>query len=456
MYKVFIKDTDSDEELVIGDITTKDTSKRLLSGNTKQARNTVGSFEFDMGLDNQGYSSIKYLKTRIRVYNTKTRENEFEGRVLKGSNILEEDGKLYRSFTAENQLGYLMDSSQIYKKFTSLLDCITYMLNYHNSQVEDWKKIYPGDISFQVEGEFILNYKESLENLKDLINQYGGEIAIRVEDGKTYLDYKEIIGEQTETSIKVGVNLKKFEENIDPTTYFSRVIPLGSKIKVKDSEGNDVDSEERITIASINNNNIYVEDAELVKNVGRVTKTFEYDDIDDKNKLKENAIAELKKQSLSISNSITALDLSLLGLNFESFKVGNFYKIEVPFFDVNYYVRIIEKSIDINNPQTSNLTFGDKIIDIKKYQLEAQKQSKNYNIIKSEVENTAKKVEEISIDINTTIKKINSLEGNLSSYVTTDELNKKIDDINTNFNTINQELINIKERLDIEGGGTVG
>ena len=154
-------------------------------------------------------------------------------------------------------------------------------------------------------------------------------------------------------------------------------------------------------------------------------------------------------------SNITALDLSILGLKYDAFTLGNFYKLDVPFFNVDYYVRVVKETIDINNPHTSSLTFGDKVVDIKDYQLESKKQVTNYEQIKLEVENTAKKVEKINKSVTTNTKKVEILEGDLSGYVKKTTYNNFVNTINENFNKVNNEIKNIKERLTkLEGGTT--
>ena len=77
MYQVIINHENND--IVIGDITAKDISKRLLSGKINKERNAVGNFEFDIPLDNIGYNYLNPMKTQIRVLNTFTNKNVFEG-----------------------------------------------------------------------------------------------------------------------------------------------------------------------------------------------------------------------------------------------------------------------------------------------------------------------------------------------------------------------------------------
>lgn len=450
MYKIIINY--ENKEIVIGDITTKHTSRKLLNGKITKEINSVSSFEFDIALDNIGYNYLFPLKTQIRVFNTLTNRNVFEGRILKESDLLEEDGRVYKTFKAEDKLGYLIDSPQIYGEYNSLNEAIDVLLNMHNAYVEEWKRIYKGEVlDINLNGEkVILTYDNSLENIKNILSLYGGEVIIRTEGDKNYLDYKDVIGVYSNTEIKLGVNLKQFSSDIDPTEYYSIAVPFGKKLKVLASDGSEVESEERINISSINNNEIYVIDKELESKIGKVSKILEYDDEEDKNVLKNNAINFLRQQKLNISNDLTALDLSKLGFNYDDFRIGNFYKIDVPFFNVNYYVRAIGESIDINNPHLSSLSFGDKIIDIKDYQLEIKKENKEYKSIKNQVEIASKKVNDISSSMSSTTNKINLLEQSLTGYIDSETYN-------TFIQNLNQTLQDIENRLSIlEGGGANG
>ena len=71
--------------------------------------------------------------------------------------------------------------------------------------------------------------------------------------------------------------------------------------------------------------------------------------------------------------SLDALDLSVIGLDIDSFEVGNEYRVIYPVMDIDEYLRVIDKDIDINNPQSSKLTIGEKLDDIKKKQINLNK-----------------------------------------------------------------------------------
>ena len=63
--------------------------------------------------------------------------------------------------------------------------------------------------------------------------------------------------------------------------------------------------------------------------------------------------------------SLTALDLGILGLNFNSFELYNSYPVINPIMDINETLRVIEKTIKIDEPENSTLVFANKFEDIK-------------------------------------------------------------------------------------------
>ena len=75
----------------------------------------------------------------------------------------------------------------------------------------------------------------------------------------------------------------------------------------------------------------------------------------------------IESLKINISNSVTALDLSLIGLDFDSFEVGNYYPIIVEPLGINYTQRIVEKTIEIRNPSANSITLGDKQVNINNY-----------------------------------------------------------------------------------------
>src|SRR5690625_6400890 len=70
---------------------------------------------------------------------------------------------------------------------------------------------------------------------------------------------------------------------------------------------------------------------------------------------------------------ITALDLSLIDLDIDSFEIGNYYPVINPIMGINEPLRVVGKTIDIINPNQNTLTIGDQFKKASDYQREANK-----------------------------------------------------------------------------------
>lgn len=373
MYKVLI------EDMIINNISTDINTPRC-TGTIKQGINCIDSFQMKLLANNPCFfNDIKYLKTRVKVINSKTNEVEFGGRVLTGGKQMSENGLLSKTYVCESCLAYLQDSSQTHGEYHNMTvrEYLELLINIHNSQVDDFKKFEVGQVTVTDPNNSIYrytSYESTYNNIKsDLLDKLGGELQVREVDGKLYLDYLIEIGTEGKTVLKLGKNIKSFSENIDPTEFGTRIIPLGAKLKTKNAEGNEVDSEERLTIASVNNNCIWLDNTDAIKEFGTITKQIFFDDVTDANNLKKKAEDYILKSTIKVSNNISALDLYSIGLDPDNYKTGNYYKVDLPILGIDYKLRIVEKSIDIESPQNTNLIVGDRNYDIKSYTLNNKK-----------------------------------------------------------------------------------
>lgn len=480
MYEVTI--VNDNIETVINAVSTYSEAPRI-TGTVKQGINSIDSFSFTIYPNNPGYGLIFPYKTLVKVLNIKTDKYEFIGRILKPSGNMDSSGVISKTYVCESELAYLIDSTQVYGEYhnITLKQYLEIMIDRHNLNREDYKKFKLGDVTVKDDNDSLykhMDYDTTWKNINDdLISTYGGELKIRHEDNERYLDYLTEIGKTCDTEIRLAKNIIDITNDIDPTAYITRLIPLGAKLKTKDSEGNEVDSEERLTIASINNGLEYIDDVKGIEQFGIIEGFATWDDVTTPLALLVKGKYYLSSQRIVISNKITALDLSLIGLDIDSFEVGNYYPLKHELLDIDYNIRIIEKSIDINNPQNASITLGDKQKDIKKYQLDIKKQAqktislekeisgqsiklnninksivetnKSVNAISESVEIVGNEVINLGINtsetINNMLESIRLLSESISSINDTLEaVNSSISNINTNISTINKNISTVQ------------
>ena len=412
MYEVKI--INNKEETIINSVGASQYVPRI-TGSCKFGINTIDSFTFTIFPNNDGYNLIYPLKTLVEVKNLNTNNVEFEGRVLLQTPKMDNNGIIYKTVVCESYLGYLNDSVQSYETISgvSAEELFKKIINNHNSQVENSKKFIIGEIKIGTSSsdneDRYLNYEKTFDSInKNLIERFGGELRVRKAGDNIYIDYIKEIGEKKNTVIALANNLIAIEQEKDPSEIITRLIPVGAKLE---------NSDERLTITSINGGINYVEDKEAVKEFGVIVDTVNFDDITEAIDLLNKAKSYLKENNkIKKKYKIDALDLSTIDLNFDSFEVGNKYRVINPLMNIDEELRIIEKTLDINSPQNSSLTFGDKFEDIKDYQLGITKTTKDLNTLRYNVTAATENVLTINRDLQQTV----------NSLMTTNESLEKI------------------------------
>lgn len=373
-----------------------DGTDRISGGKVAKSINAVDSFSFTIYPNNAGYDLLKPLTTAVKVYDESTDKDIFIGRVLKCPDSMDERGLICRKVTCEGRLGWLYDSVQPYVeyKMVGISTVLSSFLSKHNSQVGADKRIEPGQVTVTASNNYTYtaNWDKTMDVIADkLIGKFGGEIQLRDKDGKVYLDYLENIGHGTDTTIELAVNLKTISREVDETAVITRLYPLGAKL---------TDSEKRLTIGTVNGGKDYIEDSSLVAKYGIISGTQIWDDVT----LASNLLGKGKEYLKSVNRAkvqyqITALDLSRIDKHIEQFELGCWYRVKNSLMGIDEDLRIVGISIDLDNPQASQLTFGDRFETLSGF-MTAKTQSlqsaidnsefRNRQVIDSKIENATK------------------------------------------------------------------
>lgn len=373
-----------------------DGTDRISGGKVAKSINAVDSFSFTIYPNNAGYDLLKPLTTAVKVYDESTDKDIFIGRVLKCPDSMDERGLICRKVTCEGRLGWLYDSVQPYVeyKMVGISTVLSSFLSKHNSQVGADKRIEPGQVTVTASNNYTYtaNWDKTMDVIADkLIGKFGGEIQLSDKDGKVYLDYLENIGHGTDTTIELAVNLKTISREVDETAVITRLYPLGAKL---------TDSEKRLTIGTVNGGKDYIEDSSLVAKYGVISGTQIWDSVT----LASNLLSKGKEYLKSVNRAkvqyqITALDLSRIDKHIEQFELGCWYRVKNSLMGIDEDLRIVGISIDLDNPQASQLTFGDRFETLSGF-MTAKTQSlqsaidnsefRNRQVIDSKIENATK------------------------------------------------------------------
>lgn len=410
MYDVYIIN-ENVKKLLHTDSVCNETQK-IVDGTIVQGINAIDTFTFMVFPNNLLFNSLFAYSTIIYVYNRKLQKYDFYGRIVKPSVSMDADGKIYKTIVCEGRLGYLCDTLTGYfpEQYWNVKNntysngklkkrgVLEYIINLHNNKQTAEKRIYIGDVDIEdTNNELYFGMQQHMnawDALKEkLIDHLGGELKLRDgADGKLYLDYKKEISEVKTTKIALRKNMQKLNREIDPTAFITRLYPLGEKIKkkVKNNDGtySEVETDERITCSSANNGISYIDDEIGIANYGIIEGYRIYDHVNKpKTLLNHGKVFLAENNKVKQKYVINALDLALIGLDIDFIECGNYYPIINEAVGVDDTLRVIKRTIKINDPTVSNIEIGDKFATL------TELQKKRENNLKNEIGNNITTVE---------------------------------------------------------------
>lgn len=393
----------------------------LFSGSVVKGINTIDSFTFSILPDNPAFGELRDFTTLVSVYNLARQRYEFYGRVLYTSPQMSDKGLITQEAVCESYLGFLCDSQQAYveEKNWTVRGLLQHILDCHNSQVEPYKHFRLGQVWEDADPNDNLyvgiQYDNSWETIKkNLLDKLGGEIRFRVEGGVNYFDYVESIGEMKETEIALSKNMKSIVKEKNPSSFITRLIPLGVKYS---------GSEDRLGIAEVNGGKNYIEDAEAVAEYGIHVGYVEFDDVTEADILLTKARQWLTDNNkVSVKYSITALDLSLIGLDVDDFEVGNTHPLKNSLLGIDDTGRINKKNIDVCDETKTSFEIGESFKTLSELQREQMVSVGKLNTDVADIIRNYATNARLNSEITRTFAYIEQLEGRIKIGVTEEGL----------------------------------
>ena len=321
--------------------------------------NKTGSLTFTILPNHPEYNSLKKLKSIIKVL--KDDKVIFRGRILDDEKGL----KNAKQVVCEGQLAFLLDSTQRPYEFKGNIPALfKQFLDAHNSQVGADKQFKMGRITVTDKNNYInrsdSQYLSTYESIfQKLIKTHGGYLNFRYEDDGVYIDYLADFEKQSYQDIELCKNIIDLTEKVKGSDIATAIIPLGAKLKKQDENGQMVETNERLTIASINGGKDYVFNQDAVNRYGWIFKVVTWDDVTVADNLLRKAnevLADsiLLKQSIEIS----AVDLSNTDKMISAFEVGTFCKVVSNKHSLNQLFLIKKMSLNLANPKADKLVVG--------------------------------------------------------------------------------------------------
>lgn len=339
---------------------------KISKGVITKELNKSGSFVFTIYSNHPYYNDIDKMKSVITVL--KNDSIIFRGRVINEAIGFYKD----KTFTCEGELGFLLDSIQIPYMFTGTPgEILGQLIDVHNAQVDESKRFGFGVVdvtppswftdqslvSYMIHGD---EYETTFDVLqKQLLENLGGYIFITTNtEGERVINWygdSQYVSNQT---IEFGSNLLDFTKTNKAEEIATVLIPLGYVIK-KDEEGITTAGHKRLTIADVNDGKDYIEHTEAVNMYGRIVKVEMWDDIEDASTLKSKGEAFLlDKIKQNITIELSAIDLSLMDKNIDSFILGDYIRIVSAPHGIDDDYLLEKQTIDLLKPDNDKITLG--------------------------------------------------------------------------------------------------
>lgn len=298
-----------------------------------------------------------------------------------------------------------------------------WLIQQHNQQVSPNKRfvvgINQGQLLYSDNIIFVENntYVKTIEEItKNLLDEFGGYLRVRKENGVRYIDY---IYEWTETNHQIldfGVNLTDYTQTDDSSELATFVIPVGARMSETEYEYDDGffvtpdsemdpekqyytysdengysecdeemtvfqmdtiyyeynvlndESEMPLTIDGPLNTNLMTDYAKYkdqiycisaVKKYGWIGTVYEDQELVDRNVLARKGILHLKSLvSPKRTIEITAVDMHLVNPELSPIRIGEYVRVRSRPHNLDSYFLCVNISLDLNNPENSTYTLG--------------------------------------------------------------------------------------------------
>lgn len=312
------------------------------------------------------YGEIHNRKSMVSVYRGNT--EIFYGEVR----TREKDRFKNQPVKATGALSFLADSILPQQEWRDISprDLLDAWLQLHNNQVEDRKKIYTGVVTIHDSNDSlyrITDRENTLEAIRDkLVDRLGGYLRLRHENDKLYLDWLTIqeYGKYCEQPIQFGENLMDYSETMTADDVITALIPLGAAIEQEtDENASEFERlEKNVDITSVNDGKDYIYSKEAVENFGWVWRTEKWDDVSvPANLLKKATEFLTSNQYESLVISLTAVDLSLFGQDYDSFDIGDRVLCNAIPYGMKKVLPVMEMKIPLQQPDQAQLTLGENL-----------------------------------------------------------------------------------------------
>lgn len=312
-----------------------------------------GTATITMPQHHPAYNSFISYRTVVTVYR--------DGALLFRGRALQPDDDFYnrRTITCEGERCLLRDGvirPYLYQDGPAAI--FTDIITLYNAQVDEFKRFVVGTITATDPNNYVRLESESAQKASEVIDKLlervGGYIVFTTNaEGKRVINWYEDLTYRSSQVIEFGENLLDFGRSSANPDMATVIIPYGAK---------DEETGRRVTIESVNEGRDYIQDYDAVALRGIIAAPVYWDDIT----LPENLLAKAQQYLASskmmlTSLQLTAVDLSYLDKNIDTFRVGDKVQVRSLPHGVDDTFQLTDRSYDLLDPAQDKITLGKSI-----------------------------------------------------------------------------------------------
>ena len=309
----------------------------------------AGTATITMPQHHPAYNAFTSYRTVVTVYRDGLLL--FRGRALYPS----DDFYNRRTITCEGERAFLLDGvMRPYMYQDGPAAIFADVIGLYNAQVEEHKRFVVGTVTVTDPNNYIRLESGKAEQIADvvdkLVERVGGYIVFTTNaEGKRVINWYESLGYRSSQAIEFGENLLDFSRS-QSSDLATVIIPYGAKNE---------ETEERLTIASVNDDLDFIQDDEAVALRGVIAKPVYWDDVTDPANLLRKAQQYLAASKMLITSlELSALDLSVLDKAIDTFQVGDTIRVRSKPHNVDDDFQLRERTYNLLDPAKDKVVLG--------------------------------------------------------------------------------------------------
>lgn len=320
--------------------------------------NKAGTAEIYMEITHPAYDYFTEYRTVVTIYRDGVLL--FRGRVL----YVTEDFYCRVTITCEGERAFLLDGvMRPYMYQDGPAAIFTDVIALYNAQVEEHKRFVVGTVTVTDPNNYIRLESGKAEQIADvvdkLVERVGGYIVFGTnEAGQRTINWYDTLDYRSWQVIEFGSNLLDFSRTGANTDMATVIIPYGAQVEVINEETGET-TYQRVDITSVNEGLDFIQDYDAVHLRGVIARPVYWDDVTVPANLLAKAQQYLASSKLLVTSlELSAVDLSVLDHNIDSFRVGDRVQVRSKPHGVDDLFTLMERDYDLLDPGKDKVVLG--------------------------------------------------------------------------------------------------